>query len=147
MSRPPHPVPRTSHAPASLPPAMGPFGQLLLVVGAMSVGTFVFGSLPLVLPLGRAKLRYVELVGSGLLLGAAFTVVIPEGVATVIRAADTLRRLSGAIPDSRFWRFFTDGETVIGTMLLLGFFLMFVYVQMCPCSSPLRAFKPERLAS
>lgn len=143
---------------------MHPFVQLLCVVLAMAAGTTVFGALPLVLPLARAKLRYIELIGSGLLLGAAFTVVIPEGIATVIRAADALRRLpqslapSGSTTNasllqqrgwtvashlqqaptapppqqpqqqSPLWRFVTDGETVVGSMLLLGFFLMFMCV-------------------
>lgn len=161
----------TPSVPPSLPghAAMDPFVQLLVVVLAMAVGTMAFGSLPLFLPLGQAKLRYVELVGSGLLLGASFTIVIPEGVGTVLRATDALRRPPAARPagssegsaapavpapsagltrsqvrgwaarsvpspvppsspyqDSRAWQFLTDGETVIGTMLLLGFFLMFV---------------------
>lgn len=120
---------------------MGPFEQLLVVVMAMAVGTTVFGALPLVLPLHRSKLVYLQLVGSGLLLGAAFTVVIPEGVVTTVRASDKLHHHGGG-PDlghqdgggsgggigSRLWTLCTDGETVVGMMLLVGFYLMFLYV-------------------
>ena len=92
--------------------------ELLLVCVAMAVGTFAIGILPLVFHLSRGGLRKLELWGAGLLLGAALTVVIPEGIANVYK---------GRIPQ--------DGDTtkvtwmaskdLIALCLLIGFLLMF----------------------
>ncbi|WFD00196.1 hypothetical protein MYAM1_002943 [Malassezia yamatoensis] len=48
----------------------------------MAIGTYAIGLLPLFFHLSRNGLRMLELWGSGLLLGAALTVVIPEGIAS-----------------------------------------------------------------
>ncbi len=68
---------------------MSSFPTLLALTGSMALGTFLFGVLPLLLPLSRRSLRFVELLGAGLLLGAALTVVLPEGVGTLMRSMDS----------------------------------------------------------
>ncbi|GAC99581.1 potential ZIP metal ion transporter [Pseudozyma hubeiensis SY62] len=56
----------------------GLFAFVLLVSG-MGVGTLVCGLIPLSLPLSHRMMRILEVFGAGLLVGAAVTVVIPEG--------------------------------------------------------------------
>ncbi|XP_071790778.1 zinc transporter ZIP9-like [Asterias amurensis] len=47
---------------------------------AMLVGCFVAGTIPLTVPLSESKLRFVTVLGAGLLVGTALAVIIPEGV-------------------------------------------------------------------
>ena len=56
---------------------------LVLTCLFMSVCTYGVGTLPLPFQLSRHSLRKLELWGAGLLLGAALTVVIPEGIQNV----------------------------------------------------------------
>ena len=51
----------------------------------MGLSTFLFGLLPLTLRLSRLTLRILEVGGAGLLLGAACSVVMPEGAGTLFR--------------------------------------------------------------
>ncbi|WFD44299.1 hypothetical protein MPSI1_002966 [Malassezia psittaci] len=57
----------------------------------MAIGTYAIGLLPLFFHLSRNGLRMLELWGSGLLLGAALTVVIPEGIASVYKGSHICR--------------------------------------------------------
>eukprot|EP00049_Salpingoeca_infusionum_P006466 m.107286 g.107286 ORF g.107286 m.107286 type:complete len:305 (+) comp13321_c2_seq4:215-1129(+) len=54
--------------------------QLLLMSAAMFAGAFGAGYLPFLVSLSPAKLRYVTVLGVGLLLGTALIVIVPEGV-------------------------------------------------------------------
>ncbi|SPO21424.1 related to ATX2 - Golgi membrane protein involved in manganese homeostasis [Ustilago trichophora] len=58
---------------------MSGFVAFLLLVSGMGVGTLICGLLPLSLPLSHRMMRVLEVFGAGLLVGAAVTVVIPEG--------------------------------------------------------------------
>lgn len=58
---------------------MSGFLTFVLLVSGMGVGTLVCGLLPLSLPLSHRMMRVLEVFGAGLLVGAAVTVVIPEG--------------------------------------------------------------------
>ncbi|GAK61832.1 zinc transporter ZIP9-like [Moesziomyces antarcticus] len=51
----------------------------VLLVTGMGVGTLICGLVPLSLPLSHRMMRILEVFGAGLLVGAAVTVVIPEG--------------------------------------------------------------------
>ncbi|KAI3486998.1 hypothetical protein L1887_49194 [Cichorium endivia] len=51
----------------------------VLLVTGMGVGTLICGLIPLSLPLSHRMMRILEVFGAGLLVGAAVTVVIPEG--------------------------------------------------------------------
>lgn len=98
---------------------MGALGGLVAVCVAMAVVTFVVGTLPLAFRLSRSALRKLELWGSGLLLGAALTVVIPEGVSNVYQGRQECR-------DGRPVQV-SDGyhaKDVIAVCLLSGFLLM-----------------------
>lgn len=53
---------------------------LLLLVVVMLVGSYLAGSIPLVMRLSEQKLKLVTVLGAGLLVGTALTVIIPEGI-------------------------------------------------------------------
>ena len=151
---------------------MQAFLELLLLVGSMAVGTYLFGLVPLMVPLSRKNLRFVELLGAGLLLGSCLTLVIPEGVGTVIRASVELEQANrqrernnatSLLPDldeqmtaeksGNHWKrhghadsekdlgrqirdVLNGGETIIGLVLLAGFFLMFLLEQTSSKATP-----------
>ena len=94
----------------------------------MSVCTYGVGTLPLAFQLSRHSLRKLELWGAGLLLGAALTVVIPEGIQNVYAS-----RAAGA-------RYALPPKDLVAFCLLGGFLLMFVVEQhMTACSAQPRA--------
>lgn len=53
---------------------------LILLVLVMLVGSYLAGSIPLVMKLSEEKLKIVTVLGAGLLVGTALTVIIPEGI-------------------------------------------------------------------
>lgn len=67
---------------------MSSLPSLLVLLGGMCIGTFLCGTIPLSLPLSRTKLRALEVLGAGLLVGAAMTVVVPEGVGALYRCVE-----------------------------------------------------------
>lgn len=91
----------------------------------MAVGTYLVATLPLVFQLSRSSLRKLELWGAGLLLGAALTVVIPEGIASVYKG-DMCPGPGQEHPKKE--HHFLRPKDVIALSLLCGFVLMFVYV-------------------
>ncbi|KAF6767400.1 Zinc/iron permease [Kalmanozyma brasiliensis GHG001] len=62
---------------------MSGFIAFVLMVSGMGVGTLVCGLAPLSLPLSHRMMRVLEVFGAGLLVGAAVTVVIPEGASSL----------------------------------------------------------------
>jgi zinc transporter 9 len=125
--------------------------MLFLPLAFMFLGTFLLGQLPLLLPLSSAASRVLEVLGAGLLCGAAMTVVIPEGTAALFRAQSKLAAgahahatastgAGGAVRGGMMvlmrrheeheehghaeprW----NAETLLGATLLAGFLVMFV---------------------
>ncbi|WFD32638.1 hypothetical protein MSPP1_003687 [Malassezia sp. CBS 17886] len=97
---------------------------LVAVSGAMALGTYAVGTLPLAFQLSRSSLRKMELWGAGLLLGAALTVVVPEGIANVYK-----RQLCGPDGDKQLAPHSgIRPKDVIAACLLSGFLLMFISV-------------------
>ena len=104
---------------------------LLLLCAATVIGTFGIGILPLFFKLSKRGLRMLEFYGAGLLVGAAMTVVIPEGVASIFA--------SGGSGGHRHRRQVEHGaarakpllsaQDLVGLCLLSGFMLMFVVDQ------------------
>ncbi|CEP14049.1 hypothetical protein [Parasitella parasitica] len=62
---------------------MEPLTWLLLLGIAMLFGSYVAGSLPLSTKLSERKIRILNALGAGLLIGTSLMVVIPEGVETI----------------------------------------------------------------
>ncbi|KAJ3347993.1 hypothetical protein HDU83_001648 [Entophlyctis luteolus] len=65
----------------------GPLVSLFGFCTAMFLGAFVAGSIPLAFTFSESRLALVSTFGSGLLLGTAFSVILPEGVETLYAAA------------------------------------------------------------
>ena len=59
---------------------MEPSLRLICLSVAMFLGCFVFGYIPLTLTISQKKMRFVSIIGAGLIVGTALSVIIPEGV-------------------------------------------------------------------
>ncbi|KAI9208173.1 zinc transporter ZIP9-A-like protein [Polychytrium aggregatum] len=77
---------------------MGPFVWLLFLSFSMLAGSFLAGNLPLLVHLTDDHLNLISTFGSGLLVGTALIVIIPEGVETLY-AVQGVRQVV-ADPDS-----------------------------------------------
>lgn len=96
---------------------MSPTLDLVFLCTVMTVSTFLFGVLPLALRLSRLTLRILEVGGAGLLLGAACSVVMPEG-------AGTLFRQGGETHDEQGHH--KDPETLLAVSFLAGVLVLYV---------------------
>ncbi|ODN78710.1 hypothetical protein L202_04282 [Cryptococcus amylolentus CBS 6039] len=100
-----------------------PIATLLVQSGCMFAASFIVGSLPLWFKSATSgqRLQIVSVLGMGLLVGAALTIIIPEGVST----------LYAALPQDGH-----DGnESAIhatGVSLLAGFSLMLLIESLIP---------------
>lgn len=54
-----------------------------MLVIVMLVGSYMAGRIPLVMKLSEKKLKLVTVLGAGLLVGTALTVIIPEGIRSI----------------------------------------------------------------
>jgi zinc transporter 9 len=95
------------------------FWTLIFLSVAMGTGSFGAGYLPLTLKLAQDKLDLVATYGAGLLIGAVFMVIIPEGVETVYSSRDLAKIAS--IEESF--------DKPIGLALLFGFSFMLLIDQ------------------
>lgn len=124
-----------------------PLVVLLLQCAGILVGTFLCGVIPLYLSLSKTKLRILEVLGAGLLVGASMTVVLPEGVAAIYQPTSPEghddgthhrtaawawsrleRKADSALPGTLRERPF-DPEAAVGIALLSGFLIMFLIDQ------------------
>ncbi|KAJ1961633.1 hypothetical protein IWQ62_003799 [Dispira parvispora] len=89
----------------------------------MFLGSLVVGYVPLVLRLSENRLRLVTVFGSGLLLGTALLVILPEGIDTLYRANALANPPS---PADSHAEVSSGGHHWIGIALVLGFAWMFL---------------------
>ncbi|KIW02524.1 uncharacterized protein PV09_06322 [Verruconis gallopava] len=61
-------------------------GMVLALGGIMALASFVAGSLPLSFALSQRQMRIISALGTGLLVGTALIVIIPEGMQTMYAA-------------------------------------------------------------
>ena len=126
---------------------MSAFLSFALLVTGMGVGTFICGLIPLSLSLSRRMLRVLEVFGAGLLIGAAVTIVIPEGTKAIYTAQpappQTHVLASNSAPSSSSWAWSFihkrqnqdhdhdhdhetfNSENVLGSAVLVGFLVMY----------------------
>ncbi|ACY70501.1 zinc transporter ZIP9 [Drosophila virilis] len=102
---------------------------LILLVIVMLVGSYLSGSIPLVMKLSEEKLKFVTVLGAGLLVGTALTVIIPEGIRSLYMDtqrpqtdANTSQLSAGLIKPH-------DYSRTIGLSLVLGFVFMMLVDQ------------------
>ncbi|KAF2456480.1 Zinc/iron permease [Lineolata rhizophorae] len=63
--------------------------MLLTLSAIMAVSSFLAGSLPLSFSLSQRQLRFISALGTGVLVGTALIVIIPEGVETLYNAGSS----------------------------------------------------------
>ncbi|XP_017086961.1 zinc transporter ZIP9 isoform X1 [Drosophila bipectinata] len=92
---------------------------LTLLVCVMLVGSYIAGSIPMLMKLSEEKLKYVTVLGAGLLVGTALAVIIPEGIRSLYEDNGRTQQLIHE----------PDHTQTIGLSLVLGFvFMMMVDV-------------------
>lgn len=89
--------------------------RLILLSSLMLISTLVASFAPLYLELSPRKVKLVSTYSTGLLVGAALTVVIPEGVEAVYEASSSDSHRHSHEEGPSGW---------IGASLLAGFVLM-----------------------
>jgi hypothetical protein len=118
-----------------------PLVSLVLQSIGMLIGTLICGTIPLHLPLSKTKLRVLEVMGAGLLVGAGMTVVLPEGASALFKSSpesdhDHFQLAEGALTRRTMDARAEDGhsghnhehspESLMGLALLGGFLVMFL---------------------
>lgn len=107
---------------------MEPFTFLFILSLAMLIGSYVAGSLPLTTKLSDGKIRLLNALGAGLLIGTSLMVVIPEGVETIYHSHSQTTSTT-AIKRSPEEEEQGGEHTAIGLALIIGFALMFIIDQ------------------
>lgn len=95
----------------------------------MGVGSFLAGSIPLSINLAQDKLDMVATFGAGLLIGAVFLIIIPEGVETVYKSSSSKILRTDVLPSTQSEEQEIAVEHSIGLAMLIGFAFMFVIDQ------------------
>lgn len=100
--------------------------KLVIICAVMGISSYAVGLVPLSFPLSAPKIRAISVLGSGILVGTALVVIIPEGVSMLytVSAApdpdthnDIRPRHGGGGGEQR-------GQ--VGLALLLGFIFMYI---------------------
>ncbi|XP_067634912.1 zinc transporter ZIP9 [Eurosta solidaginis] len=109
--------------------------MLVLLVIVMLVGSYVAGMIPLVMKLSETKLNFVTVLGAGLLVGTALTVIIPEGIRALyvdmVKPQPTEVKTPPVPPSSDNLNHpdGSDFSQTIGLSLVLGFIFMLLVDQ------------------
>lgn len=98
-----------------------PLARLLTLSVVMLASTLAASFLPTYLALSPKRLAIISLFGTGLLIGAALAIVIPEGVAALYENAPASDQLEGE--DSHRM---PEMSSYVGAALLAGFVAMCV---------------------
>ncbi|KAM6997968.1 zinc transporter ZIP9 [Tautogolabrus adspersus] len=108
---------------------------ITLISVAMFIGCFLLGFIPLLFKLSEKSLKFVSILGAGLLCGTALAIVIPEGVGLLEeswRASSSSDAPSGLNSSEKNVTSTEEGPPprfFIGVALTFGFTLMFVVDQ------------------
>ncbi|POW01687.1 hypothetical protein PSHT_12414 [Puccinia striiformis] len=107
------------------------FIQLFILLAVMFISTFILGSLPLYLStsLSPARFHQLSIFSVGLLIGAALTIVIPEGIdtiysSTIIPTSSANQTIQHDLNQQQHHH-----HSAIGLSLMGGFMLMFLIDQ------------------
>lgn len=109
---------------------------LILLTIVMLIGSYLAGSIPLVVTLSDEKLKVVTVFGAGLLVGTALTVIIPEGIRALyssdahvmVTSQSPISKLSEQIHGSGD-NHDPEHSATIGLSLVLGFIFMMIVDQ------------------
>jgi zinc transporter 9 len=97
-----------------------PLMMLIFLSGIMAASSFIAGLLPLSFKLSPRQLRIITTLGSGLLIGTALVVIIPEGVETIY-SAQYAHGHGAAESAAEEEAARSAGHAAIGMALVLGF--------------------------
>jgi len=108
--------------------------KLILLSVVMLMGSYLAGSIPLFIALSEEKLQLVSVMGAGLLLGTALSVIIPEGMQTLNMAYSSSKTEHHHDHEEH------DHEEnpvphLIGVSLVLGFLFMLIIDQVASSRS------------
>ncbi|OQR78881.1 zinc transporter ZIP9-B-like [Tropilaelaps mercedesae] len=117
---------------------MGDSWALFALSGSMFVGCYLSGLIPVSMKLSEDKINIVSILGAGLLVGTALTVIIPEGVSTLylsrLEQAHTAHHQDVATDAGHSGHHheahhFDDPHALIGITLVIGFVFMLLVDQ------------------
>lgn len=93
--------------------------MFFLLLAVMLVGSYLAGSIPLIVRFSEEKLKLVTVLGAGLLVGTALTVIIPEGIHSLY--ADSARTINeSAKAHNHEHDHIENYSSTIGLSLVLG---------------------------
>nr|CAG4641238.1 EOG090X0EEU [Eulimnadia texana] len=107
-------------------------GMLITLSIVMLVGSYLAGSVPLIMSLSEEKLHLVSVLGAGLLVGAALAVIIPEGIQMLYSAQmEEMKEKHHEVKTTDNHEHEETGglHTTIGAALVLGFIFMLLVDQ------------------
>lgn len=110
---------------------------ITLISVAMFLGCFILGFIPLLFSLSQRSLKFISILGAGLLCGTALAITIPEGVDLLEQALSAgdpspvkaSSVLNGTGHNSTSTDPASSSKFIIGVALTFGFLLMFVVDQ------------------
>jgi len=110
------------------------FGGVLLLSIVMLAGSYFAGSIPLFFTMSEEKLQLVSVMGAGLLVGTALSVIIPEGMQTLNMAYSAVAQHVHQHEEEKEGTAHTHTEDnpvprIIGISLVLGFVFMLIVDQ------------------
>lgn len=113
---------------------MEPLLVLTVLSLAMLLGCYIAGSIPLVMTMSEDRMEVVTVLGAGLLVGTALTVIIPEGVNTLFSLHDHNKSPGLATSETHHHEAtasesHTEPHNLVGPPLVLGFLLMLIIDQ------------------
>jgi len=122
--------------------------KLIILCGVMLFGSYLAGSIPLFISLSEEKLQLVSVMGAGLLLGTALSVIIPEGIQTLNMAYKgghhhEASLAGGPTPTHGHEEEENPAHHLIGVALVLGFIFMLIIDQVATSHSGGGARDPE----
>uniref|UniRef100_A0A3B4BGT7 Zinc transporter ZIP9 n=1 Tax=Periophthalmus magnuspinnatus TaxID=409849 RepID=A0A3B4BGT7_9GOBI len=104
---------------------------ITLISVAMFLGCFILGFIPLLFTLSQRSLKFISILGAGLLCGTALAITIPEGVELLedSLSGEASSDLNETQHDSRSTETVSSSRFIIGVALTFGFLLMFIVDQ------------------
>lgn len=104
--------------------------MLILLVVVMLVGSYVAGNIPLIVTLSEEKLKNVSILGAGLLVGTALTVIIPEGIRSLYDESHLEAKTMQTSGTPTHNHSADEHSSTIGLSLVLGFVFMMLVDQL-----------------
>lgn len=97
--------------------------KLLIISFVMGVSSYAVGLIPLSFPLSPHKIQAISVLGSGILVGTALVVIIPEGVSMIFEASSEQPSNSSPTLFRRDDEASGNKRAEVGLSLCLGFSL------------------------